>query len=467
MNNQDLIRLGVPPGEALKLSYEHIRRLFARGLDREQVEADIFNIVADPPAFFADELRAPLARALYRPPFTPRAELAPWRQWGEGLEAEAVKQMANACALPVAVAGALMPDAHVGYGLPIGGVLATDNAVIPYAVGVDIACRMKLTVYDRKANTLAGQRDRLANILEDETRFGMGCSFKQRRDHDVMDEDWTVSPVTQRLRDKAWSQLGTSGSGNHFVEFGAFTLDAEQAQSLALEAGEYVALLSHSGSRGTGAQVCDVYSKRAMARHEHLPKELKHLAWLSLDDADGQEYWAAMNLMGQYAAANHALIHKHIGKKLGANLILDIENHHNFAWKETHEIGGEMREVIVHRKGATPAGAGVLGIIPGSMASPGYVVRGKGSSESLHSASHGAGRVMSRTKALQSFTWSAVKKQLAAAGVELLSAGLDEVPGVYKDIAQVMAAQTDLVDVLGRFDPKLVKMCPAGDRAED
>ncbi|MEQ1851303.1 MAG: RtcB family protein, partial [Chthoniobacteraceae bacterium] len=343
----------------------------------------------------------------------------------------------------------------------------TDNAVIPYAVGVDIACRMKLTVFDRKANIIAGQRDRLANIIEDETRFGMGCEFKQRRQHDVMDEDWSVSHVTNRLRDKAWSQLGTSGSGNHFVEFGAFSVNAEEAQALGIEPGEYLSLLTHSGSRGTGAQVCDFYSKRAMARHEHLPKELKNLAWLSLDDADGQEYWAAMNLMGRYAAANHALIHKHIAKKLGAHVLLDIENHHNFAWKETHVVNGEAREVIVHRKGATPAGAGVLGIIPGSMATPGYVVRGKGSPESLHSASHGAGRVMSRTKAMQSFTWSAVKKQLAAAGVELLSAGLDEVPGVYKDIAQVMAAQTDLVDVLGRFDPKLVKMCPAGDRAED
>jgi tRNA-splicing ligase RtcB len=505
MNTKDLIRLGVPVGEPIQLAHEFIQSFIAQGNDGaqpirqaqggelvERLEAEIFNIVANPPAFFGDELRAPLARAIYRPAFKPRAELplrrpcsersavgrealprgafAPWRQWGEGLEAEAVKQMANACALPVAVAGALMPDAHVGYGLPIGGVLATDNAVIPYAVGVDIACRMKLTVYDRKANTIAGARDRLANIIDDETCFGMGCEFKQRREHDVMDEDWSVSPVTNRLRDKAWSQLGTSGSGNHFVEFGAFTVDAEQAQALGLSnegPGEYVALLTHSGSRGTGAQVCDYYSKRAMARHEHLPKELKHLAWLSLDDADGQEYWAAMNLMGRYAAANHALIHKHIAKKLGAHVILDIENHHNFAWKETHVVNGEEREVIVHRKGATPAGAGVLGIIPGSMASPGYVVRGKGSPESLTSASHGAGRVMSRTKAMQSFTWSATKKLLAERGVELLSAGLDEVPGVYKDIHAVMAAQTDLVEVLGQFDPKLVKMCPAGDRAED
>jgi tRNA-splicing ligase RtcB len=467
MNTNDLIRLGVPLGEPVQRAQEFIKNFIAQGNDGAQLEAEIFNIVANPPAFFADPLRGPFARSVYRPAFTPRAELAPWRQWGERLEAEAVRQMANACSLPVAVAGALMPDAHVGYGLPIGGVLATENAVIPYAVGVDIACRMKLTVFDRAASTIAGQRDRLANILESETRFGMGCEFKQRREHDVMDEDWSVSPITQRFRDKAWSQLGTSGSGNHFVEFGGFTIVAEQARELGLEPGEYLALLTHSGSRGTGAQVCDYYSKRAMARHEHLPKELKHLAWLSLADSDGQEYWAAMNLMGRYAAANHALIHYHIGRKLGAHVMLDIENHHNFAWKERHVVTGEERELVVHRKGATPAGTGVLGIIPGSMASPGFIVRGKGEPESLHSASHGAGRVMSRTKAMQSFTWSSVKKQLAAAGVELLSAGLDEVPGVYKDIHTVMSAQTDLVDVLGRFDPKLVKMCPAGDRAED
>jgi tRNA-splicing ligase RtcB len=467
MKTNDLIRLGVTGGEATRLAHEFIRAFITRGNDPARLEVEIVGIVANPTAFFEDELRAPLARALDRPAFTPRKESAPWRQWGEGLEGEAVKQMNNACALPIAVAGALMPDAHVGYGLPIGGVLATDNAVIPYAVGADIACRMKLTVYDRKANTIAGQRDRLANVIESETRFGMGCQFKQRREHEVMDEDWSVSPVTQRLRDKACSQLGTSGSGNHFVEFGAFTVDAERGRALSLEPGEYLALLSHSGSRGTGAQVCHFYSKRAMARHEQLPKELKHLAWLSLAEADGQEYWAAMSLMGHYAAANHALIHRHIARKLGLDPILDIENHHNFAWKETHEIAGALREVVVHRKGATPAGVGVLGIIPGSMASPGYVVSGKGSSASLHSASHGAGRVMSRTKAMLSFTWSATRQLLAERGVELISAGLDEVPGVYKDIHAIMAAQTDLVEVLGRFDPKLVKMCPAGERAEE
>lgn len=464
MKSKDLIHLGIPEGESIQLAQQFIRDFIAAGNESEQLGDEIFHIIADPSAFFSDNLRAPLARALYRPAFTPRAELAPWRQWGTDLEADAVRQMANACALPVAVAGALMPDAHPGYGLPIGGVLATENAVVPYAVGVDIACRMKLTVYDRKANIIPGQRDRLANIIESETRFGIGASFKQRRNHDVMDDDWNVSPVTKRLRDKAWTQLGTSGSGNHFVEFGAFTVTNEH---LGLPPGEYLALLSHSGSRGTGAQVCDVYSKRAMARRFGLPKELKHLAWLTLDEEDGQEYWNAMNLMGRYAAANHELIHKHIAKKVGARVILDIENHHNFAWKERHIINGRERELIVHRKGATPAGKGVLGIIPGSMATPGFVVRGKGQPESLHSASHGAGRIMSRSKALQSFTWSATRKLLAQNGVDLISSGLDEVPGVYKDIHTVMAAQSDLVEILGRFDPKLVKMCPAGEKAED
>jgi len=383
-----------------------------------------------------------------------------YRQWGADLDANALQQMENACQLPVSVAAALMPDAHVGYGLPIGGVLATDNAVIPYAVGVDIACRVKLTVLDLPLDYLRRHETDLIRAIEAETRFGIGSEFKHRRTHPVMDADWSVSPVTQRFRDKAAAQLGTSGSGNHFVEFGEFTVEHKE---LGLEPGVYLALLSHSGSRGTGAQVCEHYSRVARAKHRDLPKELSYLAWLDLDSADGREYWAAMELMGQYASANHHLIHKHIARHLGAGVLLDIENHHNFAWKERH--GG--RDLIVHRKGATPAGAGVLGVIPGSMASPTFVARGKGNADSLNSASHGAGRVMSRNKARESFNWKMVKPYLEERGVKLISAGLDEVPMVYKNIEQVMAAQTDLVEPLAKFFPRLVKMAPAGDRAED
>ncbi len=385
---------------------------------------------------------------------------APYRQWGTNLEPDSVRQMENACKLPVSVRGALMPDAHVGYGLPIGGVLATRNAVIPYAVGVDIACRMKMSVLDLPPSALTDDPAKLARAIEAETRFGVGANFKSRRRHDVMDDDWAVTSLTLNLKDKAWSQLGTSGSGNHFVEFGTFEIERDD---LGLPAGRYLALLSHSGSRGTGAAVADHYSKLAMSRHPELPKELKHLAWLDLDDEAGQEYWRAMELMGRYAAANHACIHRHVSVHLGARVILDLENHHNFAWRETHD--GEP--VIVHRKGATPAGVGVLGIIPGSMATTTYIVRGKGSAASLGSAAHGAGRVMSRTQAKKTFSWDQVRQVLSARGVTLLSAGLDEVPMVYKNIDEVMAAQSDLVEPVARFQPRIVKMAPAGERPED
>jgi tRNA-splicing ligase RtcB len=394
----------------------------------------------------------------------PCREPIEYRQWGEGLEHEAVMQMDRACLLPVALAGALMPDAHVGYGLPIGGVLAADNAVIPYAVGVDIACRMKMTVLDIPAQELQRHKERLTRAIEAETRFGVGASFKNRRQHEVLDADWNVSPITSQNKDRAWSQLGTSGSGNHFVEFGLFTA---REKIRCLEPGTYLALLSHSGSRGTGAAVCNYYSKMALSRSPDLPGEFKRLAWLSLDSQEGREYWAAMELMGRYAAANHALIHKHVAANLGAEVLLDLENHHNFAWKERHVIGGVERQVVVHRKGATPAGQGVLGIIPGSMASPGFVVAGKGNAQSLNSAAHGAGRLMSRTQAARTFNWGKVNAFLRQQGVTLLSAGLDEVPMAYKNIRQVMDAQSDLVTILGQFDPKLVKMAPAGERPED
>ncbi|HMF98066.1 MAG TPA: RtcB family protein [Vicinamibacterales bacterium] len=392
-------------------------------------------------------------------------ELAPYQIWGSDFAPSAVDQLKNACKLPVAVSGALMPDAHVGYGLPIGGVLATREAVIPYAVGVDIACRMKMTVLDLPVHALTDDQPRLRRALERETKFGMGATFQSRRQHEVMDADWKVTTLTARLKDRAWSQLGTSGSGNHFVEFGRLDV---MDDAVGLPRGEYVALLSHSGSRGTGAQIAQHYSRLARDLHPELPKELANLAWLDLAGEPGREYWAAMELMGRYAAANHALIHAHVARALGIDVRLDIENHHNFAWRERHRLpDGTEAEVIVHRKGATPAGVGVLGIIPGSMGTSGYVVRGKGVAASLNSAAHGAGRRMSRTRAKQIFTWDTAKSFLRERGVTLLSAGLDEVPMAYKDIDEVMSAQSDLVEPLARFEPRLVKMAPGNEPAED
>jgi len=470
MNEKHLTRMGVPPGEPVRQALAFISRYCLAGNDRQQIPQAVEAVFRNPGAYVDDALRADFARALLAVPtsFTPGN--APWRQWGRDLDPQALAQMARACELPVSVAGALMPDAHVGYGLPIGGVLATEGAVIPYAVGVDIACRMKLTVLDWPASALADRQEELVQAIESETRFGVGATFKKRRDHEVLEADWTVSQPTRANRDRAWAQLGTSGSGNHFVEFGVLVIRPPQdvgTAPLSLPPGEYLALLSHSGSRGTGAAVCDHFSKLAMAMHPELPKEYRHLAWLALDSPEGQEYWAAMELMGRYAAANHALIHRHVAAHLGAVVLADIENHHNFAWRERHTVDGRERDVVVHRKGATPAHAGTLGIIPGSMATPGFVVRGRGGDGSLGSASHGAGRVMSRTRAVESFAWDAVLPEIRSRGVRLLSAGLDEVPGVYKDIHEVMDAQRDLVDVLAEFTPRIVKMAPSGERPED
>src|SRR5581483_6235340 len=193
MNARELIKLGVPPGEAVRRATDFVARFILGGGDKGRLEEEVRAVVANPGAFIGDSLRGEFARALQSAPPAPRTEPVPYRQWGEKLEPDAVSQMENACLLPVAVAGALMPDAHVGYGLPIGGVLATENAVVPYAVGVDIACRMKLTVLDIPARDLEGRQDRLTRAIEAETRFGVGAMFKQRRHHDVLDADWSVS----------------------------------------------------------------------------------------------------------------------------------------------------------------------------------------------------------------------------------------------------------------------------------
>jgi tRNA-splicing ligase RtcB len=466
MKGKDLIKMGFKPGPAVGVALLLIAKA-SEELDRQALKRELKAVLDDPIGNAAHPQFAELARVLREEAakpvqqFTERADgPAPYQIWGEGLEETAVDQIRQAARLPIAVRGALMPDAHLGYGLPIGGVLATENAIIPYAVGVDIACRMKLSVLDIPASDMKRLNDQLVRTLQRETNFGTGGEWKKPLQHDVLDEDWNVTPVTARVFDKARRQLGTSGSGNHFVEFGTLTLEKPE---LGLEAGVYLAVLSHSGSRGSGAIVADFYSRLAMDRHPELPPELRRLAWLDMDRAEGQEYFAAMNLMGNYAAANHAMIHRNVSKALGAKVIAGVENHHNFAWKEVHD----GKEVYVHRKGATPAGAGVLGVIPGSMASPGFVVRGKGSAPSLNSAAHGAGRVMSRTAAREKFRWNHIKPMLEDRGVQLLSAGIDENPFVYKDIHAVMAAQADLVDVIAQFDPKIVRMADAGERAED
>jgi len=452
-----------PDGKIIGIAKDIGNKLVEQGMDRDAVLTQLEAVRRSPGSFLADSLYASLARECIR--ITQKDEPSedtllenplPFPIWGrENIDDGAVAQMENAMRLPVSVTGALMPDAHVGYGLPIGGVLATENVVIPYAVGVDIACRMRLSIYEVSPILIGQKKKSFEDALWNETAFGMGSKWtgSKKAQHAVLDDDaWYATPQLRKLKDTAMNQLGTSGTGNHFVEWGSFKLDEPM---FGLQPGEYLALLSHSGSRGVGARIADRFSKLAMEKHPDLDKSVRYLAWLSLDSEDGQEYWLSMELAGRFASANHYIIHHRVAAAVGLKEAAVVENHHNFAWNEKLSDG---RNVIVHRKGATPAGVGVFGVIPGSMGDAGYVVKGRGVSESLESASHGAGRLMSRTAALNSISRSTRDDYLKERGVTLLGGGMDESPQAYKPIDKVIAAQHDLVDVIGKFTPRIVRM---------
>lgn len=463
---------GWPEGKIIGLAKAAATVLAGRGREREAILAQLDEVRARPGEFLADDLLGDLARECVRRDAvdvsrlndTLREQPLPYRVWGAAeIDAQALKQMENSLRLPVAVAGALMPDAHVGYGLPIGGVLATQDAVIPYAVGVDIACRMRLSLYGVSPHVLGQRKNQFEKSLMEQTQFGTGCKWtgSRRAEHEVLDDPaWKATRFLRSLQAAAHEQLGTSGTGNHFVEWGVFELqddapDLGDLGDVGLKAGTYLALLSHSGSRAVGFKIANEYSRIARDLHPKLENAVRHLAWLPLQSEAGQEYWLSMELAGRFASANHAVIHRRVADACGVKEIAHVENHHNFAWRETLADG---TEAIVHRKGATPAGVGVLGVIPGSMGDPGYVVRGKGLPESVNSASHGAGRKMSRRGALDSITKPMRDRYLQERGVTLLGGGLDESPQAYKDIETVIAAQADLVELIGRFTPRVVRM---------
>lgn len=322
---------------------------------------------------------------------------------------------------------------------------------------------MTLSIYSIDELFFLENQSKFKRELINHTSFGAGNGFKEqhRSDHEVLENRlFHENDLLRNLKDRAWTQLGSSGGGNHFAEFGIIEFK-DRDDILNIDKGCYVALLTHSGSRGFGATIATHYTTLAKQLCK-LPSEARNLAYLDLNSTEGQEYWLAMNLAGDYASACHGIIHAKIEKALGATVLASVENHHNFAWKE--QWNGE--EVIVHRKGATPASKGVIGIIPGSMTAPGFLVRGKGDVGAIESASHGAGRQMSRTQAKKLVIHSDLNAILKDKEVTLIGAGLDEAPMAYRDIHQVMAAQKDLVDVVATFTPKIVRMADDGSRED-
>ncbi|RYY55505.1 MAG: RtcB family protein [Chitinophagaceae bacterium] len=466
ISGKELRQIGFPEGPVVSVAMNLVKKHYKHS-GKEAVLGMLGELIENPEAFMSHDTLAPVAKLLLPEPVKESAQLAMnaasvhFNIFGSAnIEDGALHQMYQAAKLPVSVAGALMPDAHSGYGLPIGGVLATDNAVIPYGVGVDIGCRMCLSIFAIDPKVLIQKENYFVRELLDATLFGSGQQFDNAADHPVMDRpEFNELRLLKNLQGRAWKQLGSSGSGNHFVEFGEVSIETEN-DSLRLPAGKYLGLLSHSGSRALGANIANEYTRIAKAKRR-LPGEAANLAWLQMDEAEGIEYWMAMNLAGDYATACHDVIHRKIARQLGQRPLAKVENHHNFAWKEM--VDG--RELIVHRKGATPAGKGVMGIIPGSMTADGFIVRGKGEPASLNSAAHGAGRKMSRGQAIQSVTDKAFRDELDRHGVRLLGGGLDESPFAYKDIETVMKSQLHLVEVLGRFTPKIVKMDGAKHRS--
>jgi len=461
LNNKDLTIVNFPTDVARSLALNIMNRHFKHTSNEDKLKL-IGDVLAQPASYIDHNTLGILALKLVSKTLTDDSHTAyelndepkHFDVFGnKHIELNAIQQMALAMRLPIAVKGALMPDAHQGYGLPIGGVLATHNAVIPYGVGMDIGCRMALSILDLPGSYIEHHAYELKKALYDQTHFGNEGGLETTQEHEVLDDPaFNETDLLRRLHGKCVRQLGSSGSGNHFVEFGIAVLEGDN--NLKLPAGSYAALLSHSGSRSLGANIALHYTKIAMNKCK-LPKEAKSLAWLDLDSEPGFEYWLSMNLAGEYAKACHDQIHNNLCDALGLSVLTKVENHHNFAWKEKLADG---KEYIIHRKGATPASLGTLGIIPGSMVAPGYIVSGLGQESSLNSAAHGAGRKMSRQKAKNSITNSSMKNLLQREKITLIGGSTEEAPDAYKDIEMIMKSQTNLVHIEGKFHPRIVRM---------
>jgi tRNA-splicing ligase RtcB len=314
LKGKELRAIGYPEGPVISIAMNVMERNYKHESTEGALEI-LKRVLATPVDYLEDALLAPVAQQLMPEPVLEGVEVSlnatgiQFNVFGaEFIEQGAMNQMYQAAKLPVSVAGALMPDAHAGYGLPIGGVLATTNAVIPYGVGVDIGCRMCLSVFDIDPKELKQREQYFTRELNEATLFGGGRQFEQSTPHAVIDRpEFGMLPLLKGLQGKAAKQLGSSGSGNHFAEFGIVEITEKDAV-LGVEAGTYLGLLTHSGSRALGANIANHYTRVAKQKRR-LPGEANNLAWLTLDEEEGMEYWMAMNLAGDYASACHHVIH--------------------------------------------------------------------------------------------------------------------------------------------------------------
>lgn len=377
-------------------------------------------------------------------------EKIPIKLWISQIEPDALEQAKHLANLPFAFHHiAIMPDAHVGYGMPIGGVLAAEGVIIPNAVGVDIGCGMcaaRTTLKDIS-------QDKLKEILGEIRKIiPTGFSHHEKQQNlNAVPELISDLPVVNSQFERARKQVGTLGGGNHFVE---------------IQKGSdgYIWVMVHSGSRNIGKRVADYYNKLAIKLRSKFQSEIPtkwQLDFLPADSEEGRQYFSEMSYCVSFALASRKLMLGNIAKifkaRTSGELLLDEMKNiaHNYASFEKH-FG---KEVIIHRKGATQAKKGQMGIIPGSQGSSSFIVRGKGNPESFESCSHGAGRRIGRNEARRTLILEEEIKKLDQKGVLHAIRGrrdLDEAPGAYKDIGEVMENQKDLVEILVKLEPLAV-----------
>ncbi|MEE8461155.1 MAG: RtcB family protein [Acidobacteriota bacterium] len=354
---------------------------------------------------------------------------------------------------------ALMADHHLGYAVPIGGVVAYEDQVSPSGVGFDIGCGNKAVLLDADAGEIRANIDTLMDDIWREISFGVGMKNKEEVEHELFDDDpaWDI-PEVGRLKSLARSQLGTVGSGNHYVD-------------LFVDESDRVWCGVHFGSRGVGHKIATHFLRIAGGREGmHVDPVL-----LSVDSQEGQEYVAAMKLAGRYAYAGRDWVCSKVASIMGAHILEEVHNHHNFAWRENHN----GKDMWVVRKGATPAFPGQKGFVGGSMGDVSVIVQGVESEESkkaLYSTVHGAGRVMSRRQAAGKFRWrkgrrmkmsdgtisrEMMMKWISKAGVVLRGAGTDESPHCYKRLPEVLEFHEPTIEVLHTLHPIGVAMAGA------
>lgn len=362
--------------------------------------------------------------------------------YAEHLEAGVMEQMESAISMPFVVRGALMPDAHLGYSLPIGGVVATDGVVVPAWVGYDIGCGMSAMKLPLTTNDLYKADEILKRIYElvpvGSKTHGLVHEFAK-----PFAESLDPSKLSIRARaafDKrgGFHHLGTLGGGNHFIEIG-------------VDKRENVWVIIHSGSRGVGHGIATEYMKLASGTNK--PKE-GHYGFDVVSE-NGSDYINDMNWTLNFALANRRvmmeLVTKAIGDVLGVAIEMDEESFINR--NHNHATYDEKHDYWIHRKGATHAEKGMMGVIPGNMRDGSFIVCGLGNNESLCSSSHGAGRVMSRKKAKESITLEQFEEAMVGITATVKASTIDESPFAYKDIFEVMDLQKELVEVVEHIRP--------------